>query len=149
MLKKVFNKTVKIKYKHLLKKKTPGSSGYDLTAYIDKPITIRPFETISIPTSVYLEMPEGIEAQVRSRSGLALASGVIVLNSPGTIDSDYRGEIGVILINLSSKNFTITPRQRIAQLVFASYLTPNLKRIETVNTNTKRGIKGFGSTGEM
>ena len=125
---------------------TSQSAGMDLRAFIKKPITIEPFNRELISTGLYIELPEGYEAQVRSRSGLAIKYGIIVLNSPGTIDSDYRGEIGVILVNLSNTPFTVKPGERIAQLVFAKYEKADFIEVEELN-ETERGEGGFGHTG--
>lgn len=125
---------------------TPGSSGMDLSAAIVENIRILPGERVLVPTGISLELPSHLEAQVRSRSGLAVKNGVVVLNSPGTIDSDYRGEIKVILINLSSTTFLLEPGMRIAQLVFSRVERVKLIPTESIS-NTYRGSGGFGSTG--
>jgi dUTP pyrophosphatase len=125
---------------------TEGSSGFDLRAYIDKPIELLPLERRLIPTGIRLSMPNGYEAQVRPRSGLAYKSGITVLNTPGTIDADYTGDIGVILVNLSQQSFTIEPGARIAQLVFQKIEVPKLYEVENIAV-TQRGDSGFGSTG--
>lgn len=125
---------------------TPQSAGMDLRANIEDSIDIDPLCRVLIPTGIYIELPEGYEAQVRPRSGLALKHGITVLNSPGTIDADYRGEICVILINLSNIPFTIKPCERIAQLVFSKYEKAELVEVEEIN-NTERGEGGFGHTG--
>ncbi len=125
---------------------TSVASGADLVAEIDTPVQLKSLERVMIPTGLYLEIPSGYEAQVRPRSGLAAKRGLTVLNSPGTIDSDYRGEIKVILVNLSPETVEIVPGERIAQIVFAPviqavfYESPELSR-------TERGHGGFGSTG--
>lgn len=124
-----------------------GAAGMDVRASITEPITIQPNEIRLVPTGLHLEIPEGLECQVRPRSGLALKHGITVLNSPGTIDADYRGEIGVILINHSSNPFVIQPCDRIAQLVFAPVVTVSLNNISSL-TSSERGAKGFGSTGK-
>jgi dUTP pyrophosphatase len=125
---------------------TEGSAGMDIYAAIDKPIIIEPNSTVLIPTSIAISLPIGFECQVRSRSGLAAKHGIFALNAPGTIDSDYRGEIKIILSNFSKEPFTINRGDRIAQLVIARY-----ERIEWEITNkldeTSRGSGGFGSTG--
>lgn len=120
--------------------------GYDLHALLSAPVTIRSQQRILISTGVALELPIGWEAQIRSRSGLARKHGIIVLNAPGTIDSDYRGEIGVLLINHGCKVYTINPLDRIAQLVFAQYEAPCLTSVAWLSA-TDRGTGGFGSTG--
>lgn len=130
-----------------LVKATPYSSGWDLPALVYADTVLRGKEIKLIPTGITIELPLHMEAQVRPRSGLALKHGVTVLNSPGTIDSDYRGEIGVILINHSRNPFTIRPGDRIAQLVFAQVTRVNLHQIQTVPNNTARGNGGFGSSG--
>jgi dUTP pyrophosphatase len=125
---------------------TESSSGMDLKAFMDEAMTLRPFERALIPTGLYVSIPEGYEAEIRPRSGIAYKCGVTVLNSPGTIDSDYRGEIRVLLINLGTDAFTVHSGDRIAQIVFR-----NLARVawRPVNNlpNTERGKGGFGSTG--
>ena len=126
---------------------TAGSAGLDLRANILEPISLNPFERKLIPTGLFLEIPIGYECQIRPRSGLALNYGISVLNAPGTIDSDYRGEVGVILINLSSENYTINPGDRIAQMVFCQFSQAILKEEELLS-DTERGGAGFGSTGK-
>lgn len=126
---------------------TIASAGLDLRAFISETITLKPMERRLIPTGLFIEIPVGYEAQVRPRSGLALKNGITVLNSPGTIDADYRGEIGVILINLSNDSFTIESGDRIAQLIFASVEQAEWISTETLS-ETHRGEGGFGSTGE-
>jgi dUTP pyrophosphatase len=125
---------------------TVGSSGFDLRAYIDKPIELLPLERRLIPTGIRLSMPNGYEAQVRPRSGLAYKNGITVLNTPGTIDADYTGDVGVILVNLSQQPFTVEPGARIAQLVFQKIEVPRLYEVEHLAV-TQRGDGGFGSTG--
>ncbi|TXI85752.1 MAG: dUTP diphosphatase [Crocinitomicaceae bacterium] len=126
---------------------TIASAGLDLRAFISETITLKPLERRLIPTGLFIEIPVGFEAQVRPRSGLAFKNGITVLNSPGTIDADYRGEIGVLLINLSNDSFTIESGERIAQLVFAS--VEQAEWISTVTlSETHRGDGGFGSTGK-
>ena len=125
---------------------TSGSSGMDLRAFISTSIILPPGERALVPTGLYLEIPENYEAQVRSRSGLALKKGITVLNSPGTIDADYRGEIGVILYNSSKKSYEIKPSERIAQLVFARIVKVNFEN-SLVLDETERSSSGFGSTG--
>ena len=125
---------------------TDASAGMDLMAYLEKPIKISPGEFKLISTGIYIKIPKGHEAQVRPRSGLALKNGITVLNSPGTIDSDYRGEIGVILINHSKVDFEIKSGDRIAQLVFAKYEKFTLKNVKKIDSSL-RGEGGFGSTG--
>ena len=125
---------------------TPQSAGMDLRAFIDEPLTLRTLDRVIVHTGLYIEIPEGYEAQVRPRSGLALKHGITVLNSPGTIDADFRGEICVILINLSNIPFTIASGTRIAQLVFAKCKQAELVEVEELNS-TERGEGGFGHTG--
>lgn len=125
---------------------TPQSAGMDLRANIEDPITLRPLERRIVPTGLYIALSEGYEAQVRPRSGLALKHGITVLNSPGTIDSDYRGEIGVLLINLSDTPFVINAGERIAQMVVARHEQAELIEVEELD-DTERGAGGYGHTG--
>ena len=125
---------------------TEFSAGMDLRAQLHAPVVLAPGERQLIPTGLHIEIPQGYEGQVRPRSGLALKSGITVLNAPGTIDSDYRGDIGVILINLSQEFQQINPHDRIAQLVIAPYEQVELKEVDEL-TDSDRGEKGFGSTG--
>ena len=125
---------------------TPLSAGMDLRANIDAPITLRPLERCLIPTGLFIALPPGYEAQVRPRSGLALKKGIIVLNSPGTIDADYRGEVKVLLINLSAEPFTINEGERIAQMVIARHEHAELTLVEELD-ETERGAGGYGHTG--
>lgn len=125
---------------------TKASAGLDIRANIEGSIVLKPLERVLVKTGLFLEIPEGYEAQVRPRSGLALKKGITVLNSPGTIDADYRGEVGVILINLSNEEFTIEDGERIAQVVFAQVEQAEWINVETL-TETERGEGGFGSTG--
>lgn len=125
---------------------TESAAGMDLRADIEAPVRLRPLERAVIGTGLYMELPDGFEAQVRPRSGLAAKQGVTVLNSPGTIDADYRGEIGVILVNLSNESVTISKGDRIAQLVIARYERAEWDQVEALN-ETARGMDGFGSTG--
>lgn len=118
----------------------------DLKANIDEPVTLGPLERAMIPTGLYIALPDGTEAQVRPRSGLAAKHGISVLNSPGTIDADYRGEIKVILVNLSNEPFVVNPGERIAQMVVARYEKVEWDEVETLD-ETERGAGGFGSTG--
>ncbi len=126
---------------------TVNSAGVDLRANLANPITLAPLERNIIGTGLKMALPEGYEAQVRPRSGLAAKHGLSVLNAPGTIDADYRGEVGVILVNLSNEPFTIQPGERIAQLVIAQYEQVRWNLQETLDT-TERGVGGFGSTGK-
>ena len=125
---------------------TPMSAGMDLRANLDEPITLQPLERRLIPTGLRIALPVGYEAQVRPRSGLALKHGVTVLNTPGTIDADYRGEIGIILVNLSQTPFVINDGERIAQMVIARHEQPDLVAVEVLD-ETERGEGGFGHTG--
>ena len=126
---------------------TKGAAGIDIEASINEPITIEPRERILIPSGFKIELPTNYEAQIRPRSGLAIKHGITVLNSPGTIDSDYRGEVGVILINHSDKTYVIEPRTRVAQMVICSLPKINLVKANILS-NTERGSEGFGSTGD-
>lgn len=126
---------------------TPLSAGVDLRANIDSPITLQSLERRLIPTGLFIALPEGYEAQVRPRSGLALKQGIGVLNSPGTIDADYRGEIGVILVNLSSEPVVINDGDRIAQMVIARHEQAEWNVVEVLS-ETERGAGGFGHTGK-
>ncbi|WP_452597088.1 dUTP diphosphatase [Pontimicrobium sp. MEBiC01747] len=125
---------------------TIASAGMDLRANITENIILEPMERVIVPTGLFLELPIGIEAQVRPRSGLAAKKGITVLNAPGTIDADYRGEVGVILINLSKEAFTVENGERVAQLVIAKHERAEWVEVETL-TETERGAGGFGSTG--
>ena len=126
---------------------TIQSAGMDLRANIDEPITLEPMQRRLIPTGLFMSLPVGYEAQVRPRSGLAIKKGITVLNSPGTIDADYRGEIGVILINLSQEPFIINDGERIAQMVIASHEQVEWQPVDTLD-ETARGVGGFGHTGK-
>ncbi|MFY7664906.1 MULTISPECIES: dUTP diphosphatase [Flavobacterium] len=123
------------------------AAGIDLRAAISEPITLQPLQRTLVKTGLFLELPAGTEAQVRPRSGLALKQGITVLNAPGTIDADYRGEVGVILINLGAETAVISPGDRIAQLVFARYEQAVFEEVNEL-TATARGAGGFGSTGK-
>lgn len=125
---------------------TPESAGMDLRANVAEPVVLRPLERRIIPTGLYMALPPGYEAQVRPRSGLAFKHGVTVLNSPGTIDSDYRGELGVLLINLSNEDFTIQAGERIAQMVIARHEQGEFVEVEELD-DTERGAGGYGHTG--
>ena len=136
------------KSKHDLPKyATIASSGVDLRANIDEEIELAPLERVIVPTGLFMEIPVGYEAQVRPRSGLAFKHGITVLNSPGTIDADYRGEIKVILINLSKEKFVIKDGERIAQMVIAAHEQAEWNEVKKLN-DTARGAGGFGSTGK-
>lgn len=126
---------------------TALSAGMDLRANLETPITLRPLERCLVPTGLFMALPQGYEAQVRPRSGLALKKGITVLNTPGTIDADYRGEIGVILVNLSQEDFVINDGERIAQMVVARHETVTWEVVEDLD-ETERGAGGFGHTGK-
>lgn len=141
--------TIKVinKSKHDLPKyQTELSAGMDLYANIDEPITLKSLERTLVKTGLFISLPKGYEAQVRPRSGLAFKNGITVLNTPGTIDADYRGEIGVILVNLSSQDFNINDGDRIAQMVIAKHETAIWEEVENLD-ETNRGEGGFGSSG--
>jgi len=125
---------------------TPFSAGMDLRADMEQPLMLKPLERCLVGTGLYIELPPGYEAQVRPRSGLAVKKGITVLNTPGTIDADYRGEIKVILVNLSSENFEINPGERIAQMIISRHERARLVPAEKLN-QTHRGEGGFGHTG--
>jgi len=125
---------------------TPQSAGMDLRANISEPIVLQPMERKLIPTGLYIALPPGYEAQVRPRSGLALKKGITVLNAPGTIDADYRGEVGVLLINLSQEKFVVNDGERIAQMVIARHEQGEFVEVETLD-ETERGAGGYGHTG--
>lgn len=125
---------------------TESSAGVDLRAAIEEPIVLEPLQRAMVPTGLYMEIPKGYEGQVRPRSGLAAKHGVTVLNTPGTIDADYRGEIRVILVNLSARAFEIQPGERIAQMVFAKHETAQWEEVSELEESA-RGAGGFGSTG--
>ena len=125
---------------------TPAAAGMDLRANIDVALTLRPLERAIVKTGIFMELPIGYEAQVRPRSGLAFKKGITVLNSPGTIDADYRGEVGVILVNLSSEEFVIKDGERVAQMVIAKHEQAEWIEVEILDSS-ERGAGGFGSTG--
>ena len=125
---------------------TEGAAGMDLRANISEAITLKPLERTIVKTGLFIALPVGFEAQVRPRSGLAAKKGITVLNSPGTVDADYRGEIGVILVNLSNQDFVIQDGERIAQLIIAKHERANWQEVTVLN-ETERGEGGFGSTG--
>lgn len=125
---------------------TKDSAGMDVRAMLDEPVTLRPLERALIPTGLHIQLPEGYECQIRPRSGLALKKGITVLNTPGTIDADYRGEIKIILINLSSEPFTIENGERICQMVIKEYVKATLTQVDDLD-DTERGAGGFGHTG--
>ncbi len=142
MIVKIINKS-----KHQIPNyETSSSAGMDLRANIEEPIVLKPLGRAIIKTGLFIALPIGYEAQVRPRSGLAAKKGITVLNSPGTIDADYRGEIGVILVNLSNDDFIVNDGERIAQLIIAQYTQAKWEQVEILD-ETKRGDGGFGSTG--
>ncbi len=126
---------------------TEMSAGMDIRAFLKEPVVLKPLERRLIPTGLYVEIPKGFEAQIRPRSGLALKKGITVLNTPGTIDADYRGEIGVILINLSQEDFVIENGERICQMIIAAHETVEWNLVEVLE-ETERGAGGFGHTGK-
>mgnify|MGYP001793496153 FL=1 len=125
---------------------TLGAAGLDIRASLDEPILLKPLERAIIPTGLFIELPIGFEAQVRPRSGLAAKKGITVLNAPGTVDADYRGEVGVILANVSNEEFLVNDGERIAQLVIAKHERIDWEKVEVLS-DTDRGTGGFGSTG--
>ncbi len=126
---------------------TAFSAGMDLRANLDQAIVLEPGKRILVPTGLYIELPPHFEAQIRPRSGLALKKGISVLNTPGTIDADYRGEIGIILVNLSQESFTVNDGERICQMIIARHETIEWEETDDLN-NTERGSGGFGHTGQ-
>ncbi|MCQ2335509.1 MAG: dUTP diphosphatase, partial [Paludibacteraceae bacterium] len=125
---------------------TPQAAGMDIRTSITEPVTLRSLERKLFPTGLFIELPVGYEAQIRPRSGMALKRGITVLNTPGTIDADYRGEIGIILVNLSNEDVTIEPGERIAQMVIAKHEQPELILVNQLS-ETERGTGGFGHSG--
>lgn len=125
---------------------TEQSAGMDLRADIEEPVVLKPFSRALIPTGLHIQLPAGYEAQIRPRSGLALKHEITVLNTPGTVDADYRGDIGVILINMSAETFTVNPGERIAQMVISEYVQGTLVPVDSLETS-ERGEDGFGHTG--
>ena len=149
--KETFRRMIKIKvvnrgHQPLPAYATPQSAGMDLRANLSEPITLRPMERRLIPTGLHIALPEGYEAQVRPRSGLALKHGLTVLNAPGTIDADYRGEVGVVLVNLSQEDFVVNDGERIAQMVIARHEQGDFVVVEQLD-ETERGEGGYGHTG--
>ncbi len=141
---KIINKS-----KHALPEyATECSAGLDLRANIDTPITLAPLARVLVPTGLFIELPQGFEAQIRPRSGLAIKKGITVLNSPGTIDADYRGEIQVILVNLSNEDFVINDGERICQMVIARHEQAQWRLVDALS-ETERGAGGFGHTGKQ
>jgi dUTP pyrophosphatase len=125
---------------------TPGSAGLDLKANLDQDICIKPLERVAIPTGLFISIPLGYEGQIRSRSGLSFKHGIIVINAPGTIDSDYRGELKILLINLSNEDYIVHDGDRVAQLVISSYAVPEWNLVNDLD-KSQRADNGFGSTG--
>ena len=125
---------------------TTQSAGMDLRANLDEPIILKPLDRTVVKTGIFMELPVGYEAQVRPRSGLAFKKGITVLNTPGTIDADYRGEVGVILVNLSNEDFVVEDGERVAQMVITKHEQPSWEEVEEL-IETERGVGGFGSTG--
>lgn len=146
-MEKVLVKVVKEDGITLPKYETIGSAGMDVRANITKEIELQPLDRVLIPTGLKMEIPEGYEVQIRPRSGLARKHGLTVLNTPGTIDSDYRGDIGVILINLSRESYTVQPGERIAQLILTPVVQAVFQEVDVLD-ETKRGEGGFGHTGK-
>ncbi len=144
---KVTVKVINKSKNQLPKYETTDAAGLDVRADIEEPITIEPLGRVMVPTGLYMELPSGYEMQVRPRSGLAAKYGISVLNSPGTIDADYRGEVRIILGNLSNESYTLEPGERIAQLVIARYEQLEWSECEVLS-ETQRGTGGFGSTGK-
>ncbi|MBQ9213319.1 MAG: dUTP diphosphatase [Bacteroidales bacterium] len=142
MVLKIINKSTN----SLPEYKTEFSAGMDLCAFLNSDVVIKPLERVLVPTGLFIELPQGFEAQIRPRSGLAAKYGITVLNTPGTIDSDYRGEIKVILINLSNQDFVVHNGERICQMVIAKYEKVDLQVVEELS-DTVRGQGGFGHTG--
>jgi dUTP pyrophosphatase len=126
---------------------TPLSAGMDIRASLSEPVELKPLERKLIPTGLYIALPEGYEAQMRPRSGLAIKHGITLLNTPGTIDADYRGEIGIVLVNLSSEPFVVRDGERICQMVIASHVSAEWQPAEILD-DTERGAGGFGHTGK-
>ena len=147
-IRKVYIKNISSKLDFKLPNyESEGAAGMDLSADIDSDIIIKPLERSLIPTGIAISLPEDLEAQIRPRSGLAIKHGITLLNAPGTIDSDYRGEIKVILVNLSNDNYTIKPYDRIAQIIISQFVKAEFEIAENLD-ETDRGNSGFGSTGK-
>ncbi|MFA5649990.1 MAG: dUTP diphosphatase [Proteiniphilum sp.] len=127
---------------------TALAAGMDLRANLEQPIVLKPLERILVPTGIYVQLPEGYEAQIRPRSGLAIKHGIGIVNSPGTIDADYRGEVRVILVNLSNEDFTIQDGERVCQMVIAQHARVEWENVESLD-ETQRGAGGFGHTGKQ
>ena len=126
--------------------KTAGSAGFDISAYLEEPVVLKPGERKLVPTGLFIELPAGYEAQVRGRSGLALKHGITVLNTPGTIDADYRGELKVLLVNFSDTDFIVNDGERIAQMIIAKHENADFIEVEELD-DTERGTGGYGHTG--
>ena len=143
--------TIKVKIINKSNNPTPSystidSAGMDVRAFLQEPVTLNPLQRVLVPTGLYIELPQGYQCEIRPRSGLALKKGITVLNTPGTIDADYRGEVGVILINLSNEPFVINNGERICQMVIMNYTKAEWVEVEELN-DTERGAGGFGHTG--
>ena len=143
--------TIKVKIINKSNNPTPSystidSAGMDVRAFLQEPFTLNPLQRVLVPTGLYIELPQGYQCEIRPRSGLALKKGITVLNTPGTIDADYRGEVGVILINLSNEPFVINNGERICQMVIMNYTKAEWVEVEELN-DTERGAGGFGHTG--
>ena len=143
--------TIKVKIINKSNNPTPSystidSAGMDVRAFLQEPITLNPLQRVLVPTGLYIELPQGYQCEIRPRSGLAFKKGITVLNTPGTIDADYRGEVGVILINLSNEPFVINNGERICQMVIMNYTKAEWVEVEELN-DTERGAGGFGHTG--
>ncbi|MBN2682144.1 MAG: dUTP diphosphatase [Bacteroidales bacterium] len=134
--------------KHPLPEYATGlSAGMDIRANLNEPVVLKPLQRALIPSGLFIELPKGFEAQIRPRSGLALKKGITVLNTPGTIDADYRGEIGIILVNLSNEDFVVNDGERVCQMIIAKHETISWQQVETLE-ETERGAGGFGHTGQ-
>ena len=143
--------TIKVKIINKSNNPTPSystedSAGMDVRAFVENPITLHPLERVLVPTGLYMELPQGYQCEIRPRSGLALKKGITVLNTPGTIDADYRGEVGVILINLSNEPFVINNGERLCQMVIMNYTKAQWLEVDELS-DTERGTGGFGHTG--
>ena len=129
------------------KYETEQSAGMDLRAFIEEPIVLKPMQRVLVPTGLFIELEKGFEAQIRPRSGLAFKNGITVLNSPGTIDADYRGEIKILLVNLSNEEFIVNSGERVAQMIIAKHETAEIVEVKELS-DTERGAGGFGHTGK-
>ena len=143
MILKIINKSNNA----LPKYETEQSAGMDLRAFIEEPIVLKPMQRVLVPTGLFIELEKGFEAQIRPRSGLAFKNGITVLNSPGTIDADYRGEIKILLVNLSNEEFIVNSGERVAQMIIAKHETAEIVEVKELS-DTERGAGGFGHTGK-